>query len=131
MFIGSPVGPFVKLFWMLVPCQLLLQAALLVLEAQLCLLLSLAAAGGPSARKGSTKAVADAGALSFLKACKALDYTPEQPSSHQRLKKSGALRLDWIQLPAFCLMLAVTNLLLCWSTMSVNILSCWCLLLSS
>jgi hypothetical protein len=87
------VAPFVKLFWLPVPCQLLLQAALLVLEAQLCLLLSLAAAGGPSARKGSTKAVADAGALSFLKACKALDYTPEQPSSHQRLKKSGALRL--------------------------------------
>jgi hypothetical protein len=73
--------------------QCCLQAALLVLEAQLCLLLSLAAAGGPAARKGSTKAVADAGALSLLKACKALDYTPEQPSSHQRLKKSGALRL--------------------------------------
>jgi hypothetical protein len=68
------------------------QAALLVLEAQLSLLLALTAAGGPAARKGSTKAVADAGALPYLTACKALDYTPEQPSSHQRLKKSGALR---------------------------------------
>lgn len=71
---------------------LCLQAALLVLEAQLSLLLSLASAGGPSSRKGSTKAVADTGALPLLTACKALDYTPEQPSSHQRLKKSGSLR---------------------------------------
>lgn len=85
------------------------QAALLVLEAQLCLLLSLAAAGGPAARKGSTKAVADAGALSFLKACKALDYTPEQPSSQQRLKKSGALRYRLVHLvcPVLRLVLAL------------------------
>jgi hypothetical protein len=70
------------------------QAALLVIEAQLSLLLALTAAGGPAARRGSTKAVADAGALSYLQSCKALDFAPEQPSSHQRLRKSGALRCE-------------------------------------
>ncbi|KAF6258705.1 hypothetical protein COO60DRAFT_1638930 [Scenedesmus sp. NREL 46B-D3] len=85
------------------------QAALLVLEAQLCLLLSLAAAGGPAARKGSTKAVADAGALPFLQACRALDFTPEQPSSQQRLKRSGALRYRLVHLvcPVLRLVLAL------------------------
>ncbi|KAF8066245.1 NUP205 [Scenedesmus sp. PABB004] len=85
------------------------QAALLVLEAQLSLLLALAAAGGPGARKGSTKAVADAGALPYLTACRALDYAPEQPSSHQRLKKSGALRYRLVHLvcPVLRLVLAL------------------------
>jgi len=52
-----------------------------VLEAQLSLLLALTAAGGLAARKGSTKAVADAGALPYLTACKALDYTPSSPAA--------------------------------------------------
>jgi hypothetical protein len=55
------------------------QAALLVLEAQLSVLLALTSAGGPLAQRSSTKQVADAEALPILTSCKCVRLSVPAP----------------------------------------------------
>jgi hypothetical protein len=69
------------------------QAALLVVEGQLALLLRLALAGPPAARASSAQRLFALHAIPKLGACKGLDLQPEEPGFGLRSGGLGAVLL--------------------------------------
>lgn len=67
------------------------QAALLVVEGQLALLLRLALAGPPAARASSAQRLFALHAIPKLGACKGLDLQPEEPGFGLRTGGLGAV----------------------------------------